>query len=811
MFINIKWNDTVKYGDIYLPQEREQSKYNFETADIEAMVLLFGIYEKEALRLLKNGEVIPAYDYILKSSHAFNILDARGAISVSERMAFILRIRKMARIAPNYMSNAILELGCEEIPARFMPGLLEDLKNKAEEKLRRERLEFTAVAALGTYRRLTLYIEGLAAKQPDLTEELKGPLADAAFDSNGHPTPAAAGFARAHSVPVEKLFVRTMGPKNFVFAKVTKKGKKAEEVLKVLFPEIITSLYQPLAMRWGELDFKFVRPIHSILALCGKNVVKFELAGIKSDHKTFGHRYNLNPKSEIRNTKQILNSNIETYKQTLLKLGVIVDQDERKELIKRKVEAAAEKAGAKALVTDDLLTEVTFLVENPEIYIGTFKKEFLDIPQEVLTTSMKKNQKYFPLVDAAGKIQAKFAVVTDGCKNPKVVEGNEKVLSARLADARFFFEEDKKQPLKMRIPDLEKVAFFEKLGNMYHKSERTGKLAQWIGKKLGLDEAGTKIVQRIAELSKADLTTKMVFEFPELQGVMGSEYARLSGEDPKVAQGIFEHYLPRFADDKLPRSLEGTAVALADRLDSLVGAFSAGYIPTGSEDPYGLRRAVHGIIRIVLEKQLDLLLDEAIDHAHKLYEPVFLGYLFEKGETGYKDLARIRQDITEFFVGRLRPLLIERGIRYDVADASLAGFNDILDVAEKAAALNAVVGQPWFPGVIASADRLTRIAGGAPREQVLEHDLVEAEEKKLYELYLKVNWEVSERIKKEQWAEAARELSTLTDPIETFFDKVLVMHEDERLKLNRLALLKSLEKLYLSVADFRKIVIEGKK
>ena len=705
------------------------------------------------------------------------------------------------------MLNAILEIGCEEIPARFMPGFLEDLKKKAEEKLARERLTFGKVITLGTYRRLVLYIENLIAKQPDVTEELKGPLADAAFDADGRPTQAAQGFARAHGVPVEKLFVRTLGSKNFVFARVVRKGKKTEDVLKTLFPEIISSLYQPLAMRWGDLDFKFIRPIHSILALCGNKVVKFEMAGIKSGNMTFGHRYKKITNAELR----ITNCGIDLYKNKLKKLGVIVDQNERKELIKGKVEAAAKKAGAEALIFDDLLTEVTYLVEDPEVYVGKFKPEFLDIPQEVLITSMKKNQKYFPLVDSGRKLQAKFAVVTDGCRNPKVVEGNEKVISARLSDARFFFEEDKKQPLKLRIPDLEKVAFFEKLGNLYHKTERMGKLGEWIGKRLGLDENGIKTVRRIAELCKADLTTKMVFEFPELQGVIGKEYARLSGEDPKVAQGILEHYLPRSAEDEVPKSLEGAVSALADRLDSIVGAFSAGYIPTGSEDPYGIRRAVHGVIRIVIEKKLDLLLDETLEHAYKLYEPVFLGYLFNKGETGYQDFPKIKKEILEFFVGRLRPLLLEKGIRYDVADASLYGFNDILDIMEKSRALNQIAGEKWFPGVVASADRISRIAKAAPREQVLEHDLTDKEEKELYELYLKVNWEVNERIKKEQWAEATKELAKLTDPIENFFDKVLVMHKDERLKLNRLALLKSLEKLYLSVADFRKIVIEGEK
>jgi glycyl-tRNA synthetase beta chain len=294
----------------------------------------------------------------------------------------------------------------------------------------------------------------------------------------------------------------------------------------------------------------------------------------------------------------------------------------------------------------------------------------------------------------------------------------------------------------------------------------------------------------------------MVFEFPELQGLMGKEYAIFSGEDRRVAQGIFEHYLPRFAEDKIPESPEGGVIALADRMDTLVGAFAAGAIPSGSEDPYGLRRAAHGVIRIVAEKKIDLLLDELIEHAYKLYEPVL---------PGAADLSRVKKELLAFIAGRLRPLLLEKGIRYDIADAALFGFNDILDVGEKAAAINMLAGESWFAGVAASADRLSRIAGNAPRERVLEHDLAEKEEKDLYELYLKINWEAGEKIKREEWSAAVRELAKLTDPIENFFDKVLVMHEDERIKLNRLALLKSLEKLYLSVADFRKIVIEGKR
>lgn len=699
------------------------------------------------------------------------------------------------------MLNALLEIGCEEIPARFMPGFLADLKEKAAEKLKRERISFSLVQTLGTYRRLTLFIVNLAPKQEDLAEEIKGPPADRAFDEAGNPTQAAIGFAKSQKTSLNNLIVKKHGSNDYVFAKIVRKGKATEKVLAELFPEIISSIYQPLAMRWGNLEFKFIRPIHWIVALCGNKAVKFKLAGIASSNKTKGHRY---LKLKAKNLK-IKTAELLSYKKLLLKLGIIVDQDERKELIRKKVEEAAKKAKVKALIDEELLDEVTFLVENPIAYVGKFNSAFLAIPQDVLITSMRKNQKYFPLLDKSGNLVAKFVVIADGCKNPGIVAGNQKVLSARLADAKFFFEEDQKLPLKVRVADLERVAFFEKLGTMTHKVERIAKLAEWIGKRLGLGDS--KIIRRIAELCKADLTTKMVYEFPELQGVIGREYALLSGEDPKVAQGIFEHYLPRYADDELPQSLEGMVVALADRIDSLVGCFSIGSIPTGSVDPYGLRRAVHGIIRIVAEKKLDLLLDEVIEHSYKLYEPVFLGYLFEKGETGYQDFAKIKKQLLSFISARLKPLLLEKGIRYDIVDAVLADFNDVLDTYEKAVVLNGLTSQKWFPGIVASADRVFRIVKNAPQREVVEADLVDKEEKELFELYMKVNWAVGEAVNAENWQKAAVELAKLTDPIERFFDKVLVMHKDEKLKQNRLALLKSLEKLYLRVADFKKIVI----
>ncbi len=697
--------------------------------------------------------------------------------------------------------NALLEIGCEEIPARFMPGFLADLKQKAEEKLKAERIGFGQVITLGTYRRLTLYIENIASQQEYLSGEVKGPPVDRAFDAQGKPTQAAIGFAKSLKVSMANLIRKPVGSKEYVFAKISKKGRPTEKVLTEVFPEIIKALYQPMAMRWGGLDFKFIRPIHWIVALCGAKVVSFKLAGITAGNKTQGHRY---AKVKTENLK-VKSAELLSYKKLLFKLGVVVGQKERKELIKNGVEAVAKKAGAMALIESDLLDEVTYLVENPIAYVGTINKEFLQIPQDVLITSMKKNQKYFPLLDAKGKMLAKFVVVTDGCKSKTVVDGNEKVLSARLSDAKFFFEEDKKNPLKMRKIDLNNVAFFENLGSISAKTERMAKLSAWIGKRLGLDEKTIENTRKISELCKADLTTKMVYEFPILQGVMGKEYALLSGEDPKVAEGIFEHYLPRFADDKLPQSNEGLTVALADRIDSLVGCFSVGAIPTGSVDPYGLRRAVNGIIRIILEKKLDILLDEAIENSFKTYESIFKSN--NKPEKGYQPLAKVSSQILEFISARLKPILLEKGIRYDVVAASLAEFNDILDTVSKAEVMNGLVSQKWFSGIVVSADRICRIAKNAKHGEVNEELLVDKEEKELFAEYMQVNWAVGEAENEEDWTRAIKSLSSLTPLVEAFFDKVLVMHEDEKLKSNRLTLLKALEKLYLRVADFQQIVL----
>ena len=687
--------------------------------------------------------------------------------------------------------NALLEIGTEEIPARFMPGLLADLQKKAEEKLSANRLTFSKIETLGTPRRLVLYIEGLLGKQPDVIEEVQGPPAEIAFDKDNKPTKAAAGFAKKCGVKVENLSIRTVNGKNYVYATIKKKGLSAEKIMTSLFPEIISSLYLPLAMRWGDHDFKFIRPIHWIVALCGDKIIKFELTGIKASNITRGHRYLKNSKIKIQNSK------LNDYIKKLHNVDVVVDQQERMELVRKSVEAAAKKAKGKALIEEDLLTEVAYLVENPIAYVGEFREEFLSLPQEVLITSMKKNQKYFPILDERGKLSSKFVIITDNCKNKGVVEGNHRVISARLSDAIFFFNEDKKIPLRARIADLKRVEFFEKLGSMLEKTERVKKLSHYLARHLKIDESILNKIESAADLIKADLTTHMVFEFPELQGIMGREYALISGEDAGVACAIFEHYLPRFAEDKLPESIPGIVISLADKIDTLVGCFLIGKIPTGSEDPYGLRRAAHGMVKIVLEKKLDLMLDEIFEHSLHAYN--------REGV----DSARLIRQLLDFIGGRLKVIMLDEKIPADVIEAALCGFNDILEAKEVSLALVLNRKADWFAGIAATESRIMRIAKDVKREQVIEADLSEPEEKDLHTLYLAVNWNVSEKINAGNYNEALLELSRLTQPIENFFQKVMVMHEDERLKLNRLALLKSIEKTFLKVADFTKLQISA--
>ncbi|MBU0687235.1 MAG: glycine--tRNA ligase subunit beta [Candidatus Margulisbacteria bacterium] len=704
------------------------------------------------------------------------------------------------------ITNAMLEIGTEEIPARFIPEMLKNIKELMEKELVELKLTYASLSTYGTPRRLVLYIENLAPRQNDEKVEAKGPPKEFAFDQLGNPTKAALGFANKVGVDVSMLTTREVDGREYVFVEYAKKGTTTDRILKEIFPKIITALYLPISMRWGEEEFKFIRPIHWMVAAFAGKVIKFELAGVKSGDLVKGHRFisgNTFKKVPVSALKDI-----KAYQAYLRKLGVILDQGERRSRIVSGVKKIIESTVLKPIIDKKLLEEVTYLVEFPDFLVGAFQTAFLKVPNEVLITSMKKNQKYFPVVDERGHLTNKFVVVTN-CKvgsNLKTLrEGNERVISARLSDARYFFEEDQKVPLASRVKDLEKIAFYKGLGNLFEKKDRLIELAKFIGKTFNLDEHTVKRAQRVAELCKADLTTQMVFEFTDLQGIMGREYAILSGEEKSIAQGIAEHYLPRFSGDILPHSSEGTIIALADKFDSLTGCFSLGLKPSGSHDPFGMRRQAHGIVKIILEKKLDLSLEEMVEKIYKQYSKIHKDLKKSKQEIKSED--EVIRNVSRFLADRLKNILKEEGIRHDLAEAALYEFNDILAARKKAHALQHHANAPWFKGVVESADRIKRLAANAKRENVLEHDFIEDAEKKMYEAYLKVNWEVGEKIKKGEFEAALQELSKFTPVVEKFFVDILVMHEDERIKTNRLALLKTLEKMYFEFADFSKIVI----
>jgi glycyl-tRNA synthetase beta chain len=703
--------------------------------------------------------------------------------------------------------NALLEIGMEEVPARFMPAMIEDLRQKAEKELQASRLAYSSIQTYGTPRRLVLYLEGLPSKQDDISKEVRGPQKQAAFSADGNATKAAEGFAKSQGAAVSDLKVRKVGDKEFVFASVTEKGIVTEDLLRSLFPKLISSLYLPVSMKWASEEFRFVRPLHWILAVCGTKTLSFEIGGIKSSNKTFGHRFFSSAPIIINSAKGIT---FKAFKDALLKGRVMLDQNERKAEISDMVRSASKKLGGAGYVDKDILEEVVYLVEWPAPLSGGFKKEFLGLPKDVLTAVMKKHQKYFPVPDASGRYLPLFINISNGVKSAdmkNVKEGNERVLTARLNDAKFFFDEDRKKFLEDLVPKLSKVAFYDKLGTVLEKVERITALSDWLAKELKLGQSQRDTIKQIARLCKADLLTQMVYELPELQGVMGREYALLEGKPKEIANGIFEHYLPRHSEDILPASMEGAVVAIADKIDSIVGCFSINLIPSGSADPFALRRQAQGLVSILLNKKINLDLSELIEKDHKLYEPLFLGEIFASGKVKYNAVQKVIPDVLAFIAARVSAGLQENNIRYDVAEAVLSHFGDVLDSCEKATVISRKLKEEWFKGIVLSADRISRLAVNATRENVIETDLTQNEEKALHSIYLDVNSKIGDAVGRSDYDAALKELSRMTKPVDDFFVKVMVMDKDEKVKSNRLALLKTLERMYLEIADFPKIVL----
>ena len=684
----------------------------------------------------------------------------------------------------NYL---LLEIGVEELPSRFGQTTLDQIENNLSKLLKEERINFDNIEKYATPRRLTFVIKNLADKATDLEEEVKGPAKKIAVDADGNFTKPALGFMKSKGLDPENVYFKQLGNAEYLFGTIKQEGKHTSEVLKTIVPEAIKNVTFPKAMRWGGKNMRFARPIRWMVALLNNEVLDIDLEGIKSSNITRGHRFLGEKEFEV--------NSVEEYFEKLDKNFVVLDQHKRKEMIREQAIEVAKSLGGEVELDEDLLEEITFLVEYPTAFYGEFDEEYVKLPKEVVTTPMKEHQRYFP-VSKDGKLLPNFIAVRNGDSNriDLVKAGNEKVLRARLADALFFYHEDTKKPLESFVDKLQTVVFQAKLGTVYDKTLRIEKLSQVILNELNMTESKENTL-RAAKLCKADLVTNMVFEFTELQGIMGRDYAQVSGENEEVCQGIFEHYLPRFAGDILPETNTGIALSIADKLDSIAGFFAIGIKPSGSQDPYALRRQALGILSILLDRKLSVNLNNLINAALDNYSNLE----FNKEE--------VASQIVEFFVERVKNLFKDLGIRYDVIDAVLNNnLDDISDIHTRALELNRWLQKDELVEMLTAFNRVATLAEKATTDIVKEDLLKEDAEIKLYNGFKEIKSNVESLLLDKKYNEALDAFATLRPLVDNLFDNVMVMDKDEAIKEKRLGLLKQIYSTMLTICDLSKIV-----
>lgn len=692
------------------------------------------------------------------------------------------------------MTDLLLEIGTEEIPAKFMPAALAQLETVAKTKLGEFNIPCGQIRTAGTPRRLTLIVHGVASKQKDKHIESKGPSLKIAFDEGQKPTKAALGFARGQGIDAKDLVVKD----GYVYAVLQETGGEVKELLPDILLGIINDLTFPKTMRWGDLEMRFARPIRSILALFGGVVVPLTIAGVASGNVSRGHRF--------LGEKEVEINTVEDYFLKLEKNFVIADAALRRRLIAEQAQELAASQNGIVDIDDKLLEEVTYLVEYPTAILGHFDEKYLTLPPEAVITPMREHQRYFPVKDKNGKLLPMFITIRcGGAEHLDIVRrGNERVLRARLADARFFFEEDKKIRFSERVDMLKSIVFQEGLGSMYDKTKRLVSLAEYLGQAVKAAPGDIEAAKKGAYLAKADLSTSMVGEFGELQGIMGREYALLNGEEPKVAQTILEHYLPRFAGDKLAESTAGRLVGIADKIDNIVSTFSRGLIPTGSQDPYALRRQALGIVNTLLDAKYNISLEKLIGASLDLL-----------GIDDNQKRQNLLTIISDFFQLRLKNLLADENIRYDIIDAILAaGADDIYDAHLRAKGMSRFIGSCEAASLQKALQALARAGNLAKQAKeetgAIKQDLFATEaEKTLYQAYLAADEKISQVFltdKNKDYIAALNELLCLAKPIDGFFDAVMVMVEDRPVRQNRLALLQAINCLAAKIADLNKLV-----
>ena len=842
-FKDIRWNQLHTYGDVNLAAEREHSTYYFEVADVENLRKMYDLFELEANRALKSDLILPAYDYILRSSHAFNILDARGAIGVTERQAFFGRMRDLSRqVADAYVKQRqqlefpwidkpgsdktkvqesykklpivklgnrapfLFEIGTEELPAGDLRAALTQLEDLVPQMLANLHLTYSDIKVYGTPRRLVVSIDALQTRQEDRISETKGPPAERAFDADGNPTKAAEGFARSKGLSVDQLQLKETDPLQikeidqlqlkeidqllikefdgglYVVAIIEEKGKPSIEILGEALPELVASLHFNKSMRWNASGTAFSRPIRWLLAMLGENLIPFSYAGVQSDKKTCGLRFYEPASFEITEP--------EAYFSALAAQGILLDPVERKSNINNQIQKLAQEVEGHILDDSELLEEVTQLVERPTAIIGSFDAKYLKIlPPEVLISVMKKHQRYFPIADSKGDLMPYFVTVRNGDDKyaDVVIDGNLQVILARFADADFFIREDLKKSLAEFVPELEMLTYQPISGSMLDKTHHIERLTSVFGERIGLNAAEKKTTERAAALCKADLATNMVVEMTSLQGVMGKYYALNSGESEEVAEAIYEHYLPRNAEDKQPQTKPGLVLGLTDRLVSLAGSFAIGLAPTGTKDPFAQRRTALGLVQNLID--LDITFDlrwGLIQAAEGL--PCELG-------------ANALQACLGFISGRLRGLLLEQSYRYDVVDAVLAAQGeDPAGTKHAVEELTQWVARKDWMEILPAYSRCVRITRDLKGHFDVDPDqFVEKSESALYSAVQKAEAIIAETNAIDKLME---NFLPLIPKINKFFDEVLVMADDEVLRNNRLGILQRISGLTKNIADF---------
>ncbi len=698
------------------------------------------------------------------------------------------------------MAELIFEIGCEELPARFVEPALDQLRREIELRCEEARVAISGVRVVGTPRRLALLIDEVAPTQKDLEEERTGPPAAIAFDDDGNPTKAAQGFARGQGVDVDDLYEVTTDKGEYIAAKVFEQGAPTEELLPGILSDALRALSFPKSMRWAAHRATFARPVRWIVALLGDDVLELEFTGVASGAMTCGHRFSAPEPIEVTSIAQ--------YIDALSAADVEVDPDQRREMIRSLLEVEAEGAGGVIVEDPALIDEVTFLVEKVHAVLVTFSEEYLELPDEVLISSMRSHQRYFAIEhpDTGALLNACAVIYNTPVRDPDVVRaGNLRVLRARLDDAVFFWKQDLEKPLGEQVEHLGDVVWLQALGSTRERCERMSQTAARVAERIGLEREAVDAASRAAYLSKADLVTAMVGEFPDLQGVMGREYARHTGESEQVATAIAEQYMPAGADDDTPETRVGACVALAERLDSLIGLFGVGNAPSSNADPYGLRRAAIGVLRIIEEHHLDVALSEILVMAYGAYKAQ------EKLEAFAHERDVLIAEVRDFISTRYRHQLA-MDFPGDVVDAVLAiASDDVLSVRDRVAALAKLRDEADFEPLAIGFKRVVNILRKQADEQyeipenVDPDALSDDEEQALFERAQDARAQIDAALQTRDWDAACTALIVLKEPIDAFFDNVMVMADDEELRRNRLALLDMLRDLFLRVADISRI------